>query len=669
MIKHIQSALKKEFNTAEISGILSGRKNVHLSNFIGSTAAFLYRELQKDFKTTLVIAGDHEKAAAIASDIEQLGSDGVYLFPPTRRKPYDQQKIVDTSTMVQRSEVLEHIHTGDASVVVASVEAVFDKLVPHATFSEASFTIEKGMTLSPENLAEYLTNQGYTADRFVGSPGEFAIRGGIFDIFPFSGEYPIRIEFFGDEIDTIREFDPDSQRSVAFLNHARIVPNAAFSTNGDKESLLSYLPENSIIVAEQADLFRDRIEEFQADAEKRYKELGDDSLNTPKQEYVTADEWDEALKTFGVVTLGSLNSTVHPSLEISLNGSPHPSFNGSFKILRQFITDQTAAGVETIILCNHVNQKERFDELLGEPDEQFRYLIAVQSLHQGFILPGRKIAVLTDHEIFNRYHRPKARRKQVRGGISMKELKDLNVGDYVVHVDYGIARFAGFKKINVRKTVQEAAVLRYKDDSILYVNVSSLHKLQKYSGKEGKQPRITKLGSGEWARKKATTRKKVKDIARELIQLYAKRKAMEAFSFSADQSWQTEMEARFEFEETPDQLDAIQSVKRDMESTQPMDRLVCGDVGFGKTEVAVRAAFKAVMDQKQVAVLVPTTILADQHAKTFQERMKDFPVVVESLSRFRTAAEQKQIMQSTWKKAKVDILIGTHRIVSKDVQV
>ena len=248
----------------------------------------------------------------------------------------------------------------------------------------------------------------------------------------------------------------------------------------------------------------------------------------------------------------------------------------------------------------------------------------------------------------------------------MKELKDLNVGDYVVHVDYGIATFAGFKKIDVRKTVQEAAVLRYKDDSILYVNVSSLHKLQKYSGKEGKKPRITKLGSGEWARKKATTRKKVKDIARELIQLYAKRKAMEAYSYSKDNSWQTEMEARFEYEETPDQMDSIQAVKRDMESSQPMDRLVCGDVGFGKTEVAIRAAFKAVMDQKQVAVLVPTTILADQHAKTFQARMKDFPVVVESLSRFRTAAEQKQIIKDL-EAGKVDILIGTHRIVSKDV--
>lgn len=667
MIEHIQNALKNEFNTKEIREELKRAGNVKLRKFTGSSPAFLYHDIESDFDTLLILTEDHERAAAIASDIEQLGSDGVFLFPPTRRKPYDQQKIVDTSTMVQRSEVLEKIQTGEASVVVAPVEAIFEKLVPPEQFSNASLMLEKGMELSPEKLSELLTDQGYTTERFVGAPGEFAIRGGIFDIFPFSGEYPLRVEFFGDEIDTIREFDPDSQRSIAFLKHARIVPNAAFSTGENKESLISYLPEKSVLVLEKADVLADQINKFVEEAAEEFQDLNDDTINPPDAEFMTLNEWETSLEKFGILTAGTLNNSIVADLTVEINSAPHPSFNGSFKILRSFIEEQSAGGVRTIILCNHENQKERFDELLGEPNEEFQYLLAVQSLHQGFILPGQKLAVLTDHEIFNRYHRPRVKRKQVRGGISMKELKDLNVGDYVVHVDYGIATFAGFKKINVRKTVQEAAVLRYKDDSILYVNVSSLHKLQKYSGKEGKKPRITKLGSGEWARKKATTRKKVKDIARELIQLYAKRKAMEAFAFSNDNSWQTEMEARFEFEETPDQMDSIQAVKRDMESTQPMDRLVCGDVGFGKTEVAIRAAFKAVMDQKQVAVLVPTTILADQHAKTFQERMKDFPVVVESLSRFRTAAEQKQIIKDL-EAGKVDILIGTHRIVSKDVK-
>jgi transcription-repair coupling factor (superfamily II helicase) len=666
MIEHIQDALKKEINVQQVREELKRGGNVKLRQFNGSSPAFLSRELETSFETQLILTEDLERSAAIASDLEEMGAEGVFLFPPTRRKPYDQQKIVDTSTMVQRSEVLEKIQSGDARFVVAPIEAIFEKLVPPEQFSSASLMLEKGMELSPDNLSEQLTDQGYTTERFVGSPGEFAVRGGIFDIFPFSGEYPLRIEFFGDEIDTIREFDPDSQRSIAFLKHARIVPNAAFSTNEMKESLISYLPKNSVLLLEKADLFADMVEEFSEQADEQFSKLDDDTVNPPDAEFLTLDEWQQALRDFPVLTTGSLNNSVEAELTVEINSSPHPSFNGSFKILRSYIEEQTAKGVRTIILCDHKNQKERFDELLGEPNNEFQYLIAVQSLHEGFVLPDQHLAVLTDHEIFNRYHRPKIKRKQVRGGISMKELKDLNVGDYVVHVDYGIATFAGFKKIDVRKTVQEAAVLRYKDDSILYVNVSSLHKLQKYSGKEGKKPRITKLGSGEWARKKATTRKKVKDIARELIQLYAKRKAMEAYSYSKDNSWQTEMEARFEYEETPDQMDSIQAVKRDMESSQPMDRLVCGDVGFGKTEVAIRAAFKAVMDQKQVAVLVPTTILADQHAKTFQARMKDFPVVVESLSRFRTAAEQKQIIKDL-EAGKVDILIGTHRIVSKDV--
>ena len=672
MIEHIQNALHKEIDLKQLKNVLADGRNVKLKLFTGSLPAFLCYDLSSEFETLLVLTEDHERAAAVASDIEQMGAEGVFLFPPTRRKPYDQQKIVDTSTMVQRSEVLEKIQSGEATIVVAPVEAILEKLVPPEQFSNASLMIEKGMELSPDKLAVMLTDQGYTTERFVGAPGEFAIRGGIFDIFPFSGEYPLRIEFFGDEVDTIREFDPDSQRSIAFLKHARIVPNAAFSTDESKESLITYLPQKSLMVLEKADLFADMIEEFLEEADKKFAELDaksndDGPINPPYAEFLTLGEWQQALNDFPIMTTGSLNDSVDGDLTVEINSSPHPSFNGSFKILRRFIEEQSTEDVRTFILCDHENQKERFEELLGEPSESFLYVLAVQSLHEGFILPGQKLAILTDHEIFNRYHRPKVKRKQVRGGISMKELKDLNVGDYVVHVDYGIATFAGFKKINVRKTVQEAAVLRYKDESILYVNVSSLHKLQKYSGKEGKKPRITKLGSGEWARKKATTRKKVKDIARELIQLYAKRKAMEAYSYSDDNSWQTEMEARFEYEETPDQMDSIQAVKRDMESTQPMDRLICGDVGFGKTEVAIRAAFKAVMDQKQVAVLVPTTILADQHAKTFQKRMKDFPVIVESLSRFRTAAEQKQIIKDL-EAGKVDILIGTHRIVSKDVE-
>lgn len=666
MLDLIRTSVLDNLSIKDVYSHLSNKKTLQAKGFTGSSLLFLLSELHRKNSTLLHITKDFERAAAIASDFEQIGTERVFLFPPTRRKPYDDEKVLDMSVMVQRSEVLENISTEKPSVIVASADAIADKLVPPGVFHAASIHLSKGDTMSPEDLSSRLTDQGYQATRFVDAPGEFAIRGGIFDVFPFSGEYPVRFEFFGDEIDTIREFDPDSQRSVAFLNETRLVPSAGFS-EGKKESLFSYLPENTFLAVEDRDVIESDLAKFYTLAENIYTDQGNPDLPEPELLFLSPGEWNSALSSHGMIVQGSFNQAEKTDEVITLSSAPHPSFNGSFKLLREFITEQSKKQVKTLILCDHENQKERFEELLGEAYNSFEYNVFVHTLHEGFILPDAGLAVLTDHQIFNRYHRPKIKRKRVRGGISFKELKDLNIGDYVVHVDYGIGKFAGFKKIEVRNTIQEAAVLRYKEDSILYVNVSSLHKLQKYSGKEGKEPRITKLGSGEWARKKASTRKKVKDIARDLIELYAKRKAQKAFQFEPDNSWQTEMEARFEFEETPDQMAAIEAVKADMESEQPMDRLVCGDVGFGKTEVAVRAAFKAVMNQKQVAVLVPTTILADQHYKTFAERMKDFPVEVESISRFKTAAEQKEIVKKL-EAGKIDILIGTHRIVSKDVK-
>jgi transcription-repair coupling factor (superfamily II helicase) len=667
MIEQVRSSIKKYFPEISVEKHLDGNNNIRFKGFSGSSGIFVLNELIRKYSPLLYVVKDFERAAAVASDFEQLGNENILLFPPLRRKPYDSEKILDISIMVQRSEVLEKITRNEASVIVASADAIIEKLVPADHFHKSSIHIRKGDVIPPEELSAKLSDQGYQSARFVDAPGEFAIRGGIFDVFPFSGDYPVRFEFFGDEIDSIREFDPDSQRSVSFLNEARLVPNASIAENGVKESLMSYLPEQSVLIIEEEQLILSEIETFEQQALNTFQELKNENLPQPHNIYVTGEEWNMTLQNRGIIYTRSFTEQPSDYLTLQINSSPHPSFNGSFKLLRSYITEQSESGGRVLILTDHENQKERFEDLLGEPGNDFNYRVVIQTLHEGFVLKDEKLSVLTDHQIFNRYHRPKIKRKRVRGGISFKELRDLNIGDYVVHVDYGIGKFAGFKKIEVRNSTQEAAVLRYKDDSILYVNVSSLHKLQKYSGKEGKEPRITKLGSGEWARKKASTKKKVKDIARELIELYAKRKAQQAFEFSPDNAWQTEMEARFEFEETPDQMEAILSVKNDMESLQPMDRLICGDVGFGKTEVAVRAAFKAVMDQKQVAILVPTTILADQHLKTFRERMKDFPIEIEAISRFRTAAEQKVIVKKL-EAGKVDILIGTHRIVSKDVQ-
>lgn len=666
---------------------------VILENFAGSTEALAAKVLHDCSRFLLVVTPEHESAQFFEADLEALGISSCLIFPPTNHKPYDTNQIIDTNLLVERSEILEQLQKNKPRILVTSAHALFEKVSSPEEFGEASFVLKKGDEITQESLREKLVDQGYESCRFVGEPGEFATRGGIFDIYPFSGEYPVRLEFFGDEVDSIREFDPDSQRSVAFLDKARFVPNAQTFSQENNRSLLEYLPDNTLVLEQNGSLIKADLQKRVEEAEKAYQDYtddtkepektgengvkdtkyaktGDDDINksqpAPEFLFVGPENYNQSLAPFTRFHAGSFTEKRNVDTTISLDAKPQPDFNGSFKLLRQNIQKLSRQGYDTYILCDNDGQRERFHELLGEPSKELRYHLSIETIHKGFIHPGNGISVYTDHQIFNRYHRPKTRRKKVSGGISFKELRDLNVGDYVVHVDHGIGKFAGFQKINVRNIEQEAVKLIYKNDSVLYVNVSSLHKLQKYSGKEGAQPRITQLGSGSWARKKAKTKKRVKDIARDLIKLYAKRKSQTAYAFGPDTSWQTELEANFEFEETPDQAKAIEATKQDMESKHPMDRLICGDVGFGKTEVAVRAAFKAVMDHKQIAMLVPTTILADQHFKTFSKRMSQFPVTVEVLSRFRSRAEQKEVLKKT-EAGKVDVLIGTHRITSKDV--
>ncbi|MCG8374005.1 MAG: transcription-repair coupling factor, partial [Balneolales bacterium] len=574
------------------------------------------------------------------------------------------EQIIDSGLLVQRSEALQRIKTRNKSIVVTSAEALFEKVAPPAQLDKVSILLSKGDEMDPEVLRERLVDQGYQPVRFVDQPGEFALRGGITDVFPYSGEYPIRLEFFGNEIDSIREFDAASQRSVSFLNEVRIVPDLTNLPDSEKDSFLSYFKKSTLIVIHDRPIIHHILAKKFEEAENAYVE----NQPLPDSLYCSKASFSEQIEGFiHTLFVGNLEENHSISENVNLDCKPQPDFHGNFELLRKNIEANSEKGIRTIIFCDNDGQEKRFSELLGEPKPHFNYKLTVESLHEGFIQPEAQLAVYTDHQIFNRYHRPKVKRRRYSGGISFKQLKDLNIGDFVVHVDKGIGKFAGFKKIKVKETEQEVVELHYQQGSSLYVNVSSLHKLQKYSGKEGTAPRITKLGSGEWARKKAQTKKKVKDIARELIQLYAKRKMQKAYAFSGDSGWQIEMEARFEYEETPDQNDAIVAVKQDMESTQPMDRLVCGDVGFGKTEVAVRAAFKAVMDHKQVGILVPTTILAEQHGKTFLKRMKNFPVKIEVLSRFRTKAEQTRVIKDL-EAGNVDIVIGTHRILSKDIK-
>ncbi len=661
LLKRISSTV--EFDTFKQQ--LKNTSTLFVKESVGSISSFLINELSNEFKNVLVITDTEENERFLKADLDTISKIKHIRFPATNHKPYDKDQIVDSGTLVLRSEALDLVKGRAKKIVLTSAAAISEKVAPPNVLDKVSVNVTKGESIDPEQLKERLVDQGYSPTRFVDEPGEFAVRGGIFDVYPYAGEYPIRLEFFGDELESIREFDPDSQRSIAFLNNARFIPDLTNLPDSEKDSFLSYFSEDTALVLINPELIRNEIETQFEQASIAYNNLDDEDEAHPSTQFLDVSQFDQDLSKFETsIIFGAATGVTNP---FKLSSKPQPDFHGNFELLRKDITEQTEAGRHVVICCDNEGQIHRFEELLGEPTDEFDYSLLVESLHEGFIFPSANLCLYTDHQIFNRYYRPKVKRRKHQGGISFKELKDLNMGDYVVHVDYGIGKFSGFKKIKVKESHQEVVVLRYKDDSVLYVNVSSLHKLQKYSGKEGTAPRVTKLGSGEWARKKAQTKKRVKDIARELILLYAKRKAQKAFSFGEDTNWQVEMEANFQYEETPDQDAAIQAVKQDMQSEQPMDRIVCGDVGFGKTEVAVRAAFKAVMDHKQVGVLVPTTILAEQHAKTFQKRMGKFPVSIEVLSRFRSKAEQTQVLKKL-DKGEVDILIGTHRILSKDVK-
>lgn len=668
-ISLIKEQLHKNGIFERIYEQLEKKHELTLKKSIGALNSFLLASLSAQKENVLVISETDEGARFLKSDLDIISPNSpVILFPSSNRKPYDRHQLKDTSLLVQRSEALQAISDHASKMVITSVEAISEKIAPPSALNEVSLILNKGQEIDLDTFKKQLIDQGYNPVKFVDEPGEFAVRGGIFDVFPYSGEYPLRLEFFGDELDTIREFDAGSQRSIAFLNQARIIPDLTNLPHAEKSSFLSYFDEETLLTTSNRALIIAEIQKIFEQAEIAYDEHDDHESPLPQELFLSGEEMDHEVSKFEhQLFVANVGASEKDEQTITLETKPQPDFHGNFKLLREQITKNSADGLTTFILCGNDGQRTRFEELLGEASQAFKYRLAVEALHEGFIYEPAGIAVYTDHQIFNRYHRPKTKRRRFNGGISFKELKDLSIGDFVVHVDYGIGKFAGFKKISVKNTEQEVVVLRYKEDSTLYVNVSSLHKLQKYSGKEGTAPRITRLGSGEWARKKAQTKKKVKDIARELIQLYAKRKAETAYEFSTDNEWQTELEANFEYEETPDQFEAIQSVKSDMESKHPMDRLICGDVGFGKTEVAVRAAFKAILDHKQVAILVPTTILAEQHAKTFMQRMDKFPVKVEALSRFRTSKQQKQTIQEL-QNGEVDIVIGTHRLLSKDVK-
>jgi transcription-repair coupling factor (superfamily II helicase) len=636
---------------------------------VGSLPAFLLSQLPADQRTIVCLVPTPETAAYLTSDLEQiLGPDLVVPFPPTGQKPFDPEQVKDPGPILQRGDVLRQVRDGNPGFVVASVDAVVERVPEPDLLDERTIVISTGSVQPPDDLAALLLDHGFTIVEFVEEPGEFARRGGILDVYPYAGEYPLRVEYFGDEIESIREFDPRSQRSVSRMATARIVPNIDIRAHADArlDSLFGFLPENTLLVLFDEAEAMQRFDALFEEASSAYSRTEAQGFASPDTVYMRAADATNSIARFPVLHFGGLGQ--RQGKAIAVESKPQPSFNANLFLLREQLDAISRKNGVTYILCDARAQEVRLRELLELETDTRHTQLLVESIHHGFELPQIGLYVYTDHQIFNRYHRPTTRRRRRKsGGMTLREIKGLAPGDFVVHIDYGIGKFAGMEAIEVRGKTQEAVRVLFQGDDMLYVSIGALHKLHKYSGKEGHQPRLTKLGSGQWEKAKARTKKRVKDIARDLINLYARRKASPGYAFSNDTIWQRELEASFEFEDTPDQALAAEAVKADMREGTPMDRLVCGDVGFGKTEVAIRAAFKAAQDGKQVAVLVPTTILAAQHYETFSRRLKQFPVRIEVLSRFRSAKEQKETAERA-ARGEIDILIGTHRIAAKDVK-
>lgn len=636
-----------------LQGCIGSSKTVWISNF--------YEKLQKN---QVVLLNDREEAAYFYDDLNNLGLDTNTLFFPSSYKRSVQYGQTEQENIVQRAEVLNKARENDQPfIIVTYPEAVVETVISQPELEQNTLQVAKGDKISIEFLNEFLFEYGFERVDFVYEPGQFSVRGSIVDVFSFSNEDPYRLDFFGDEIDSIRSFNIDNQISKDAFKKITIVPNIQNEkVSGERVSLFEFLMETTCCFGNNLNQFFDQVTEIH-----RQTILNQPDENLVEQ-IVSGEVLRKQLQKFTVCEFGS-DLAFEPDHSFTISNSKQPVFNKNFELLGQNLIEHQQNGYEIFILSKQEKQIERLQAIFEDTNVNVKFTPLPFILHEGFIDNDLKICCYTDHQIFERYHRFKLKtRKAQREAISLKELNKLHPGDYVVHVDHGIGKFAGLVKTEEGGKSQEAIRLVYKNNDSLLVNIHSLHRISKYKGKEGTEPKLNKLGTGAWQKMKSRTKAKVKDIAKELIALYAERLAEKGFAFSPDTYLQTELEASFIYEDTPDQEKATAAVKVDMEKQMPMDRLVCGDVGFGKTEIAIRAAFKAVADSKQVAILVPTTILALQHFKTFSERLENFPVRIEYISRLKSAGEIRKTLKDV-EDGKVDIIIGTHRLVSKDVKI
>ena len=645
-------------------------KSIHLKGLSGSLATLIGAACYKlSGKASIFILNDKEEAAYFHNDLEQFIPENDLLFyPGSYRRPYQIEE-TDNANILMRAEVLNRLSSRrKPSCIVTYPDAIFEKVITKKELNKNTLKLSVGEGISIDFLNETMFEYGFEYSDFVSEPGQFAIRGGIVDIFSFSNEHPYRIEFFGDEVESIRSFNINTQLSIQEVKKLNIIPH--LENKGITESRVSfihYLEDKSQIWIKDKTFCNAQLDKLYQKASESYKDIkGEIKHLTPKELFINSDVFSSVIQDFQIVSFGMQNED--HSKEIKFESSFQPSFNKQFDLIIEHFNQKTEEEYENIILCSTIKQEERFQNIFEKIDANFRFTTMVLPLHEGFIDHRNKILCYTDHQLFERYHKFKLKSaKQYKKTITLDEITNLEIGDFVTHMDHGIGKFGGLQKIDVQGKKQEAIKLLYRNNDLLYVSIHSLHKISKYNSKEGTAPKIHQLGSPQWAKTKNKTKTKIKTIAYDLIKLYAKRKAVKGFAYSPDNYLQYELEASFLYEDTPDQLKTTQAVKKDMESNTPMDRLVCGDVGFGKTEIAIRAAFKAVCDNKQVAILVPTTILALQHYKTFRKRLNDFPCKVDYINRFKTAKQQKETLQNL-ADGKVDIIIGTHRLVGKDVK-
>lgn len=662
--------LKRNFGQ-EIFNELENSQSISVKGFAGSAPSVFVAELfliQK--KPVLFLLNDKEEGLYATSELEELlGKENVLYFPPSHLEPYQIEK-VQNANLVLRTEVLNRLNSEtQPKVIVAPFAALSEKVLKKEDFKAISHHIKVGDTLDFDFVDELLTHYQFHQTDFVSEPGEFSVRGGIVDVFSYSNEEPYRITFFGSEVESIKTFDIETQLSKQKIDEFQLVSNMNFTVSGSKVPFFDLMNNDSIIVARNAFLGEKKIRNFYEKAEENFLKLSRELKHqTPQELFISEEILHQNLQKFKFVDFTAQALSGLNLKTVQLSQTAQPSFHKNFELLAEDLNNKKKEGYETWISFASEKQKERLESILEEISTQTDFRSFKSELHEGFVDAQLKISVYTDHQIFDRYQRFQAKNAFAKSEqLTLKDLMSLKIGDYITHIDHGIGKFMGLVKVNNDGKVQECFKLVYKNQDLLYVSIHSLHKISKYNGPEGREIVLSKLGSPAWKSLKQKTKAKVKQIAFDLIKLYSQRKSAKGFAFTPDSYLQNELEASFIYEDTPDQEKATIDVKKDMEAPTVMDRLVCGDVGFGKTEVAIRAAFKAATDGKQVAVLVPTTILAFQHYRSFKERLKDFPVNISYLNRFRSA-KQKSETKEGLKNGKIDIVIGTHQLVGKDIE-